>query len=141
MTPDLTDVFDKLRQLNRSVPRPMRLPSASEVSSVEARLGLSFHPDFRRYLLEVSDVVFGTIEPVTITDSEAHTHLVSVTEDGRKHWNLPADYTPICESNADLYCVTADGKVVFWPHDGTSDETWPNVATWIEDVWIGDSDE
>ena len=141
MTRNLTDVFDKLRQLNQPVPRPMRLPTASEVENVEAMLGLSFHPDPRRYLLEASDVVFGTIEPVTITSSGAHTYLVSVTEDGRKHWSLPANYVPICESNADLYCVTPDGKVVYWPHDGSSDQSWPNLAAWIEEVWIGESCE
>jgi cell wall assembly regulator SMI1 len=139
MTPDLTDVFDRLRQLDQPVPRPLRLPTASEVESVEEELGLSFHPDFRRYLLEVSDVVFGTIEPVTITNSAAHTYLATVAKDGRDYSNLPVDYAPICESNSDLYCVTPDGKVVFWPHDGTSDESWPSVAAWIEDVWIGES--
>jgi len=141
MARNLTDVFDRLRQINRPVPKPLRLPTDSEVESVEAMLGLSFHPDFRRYLLEVSDVVFGTIEPVTITSSEASTDLVSVTNDGRKYWNLPSDYVPICESNSDLYCVTPDGKVVFWPHDGASDENWPNLATWIEEVWIGERGE
>lgn len=139
MACNLTDILDRLRQLNQPVPRPPRLPTASEVENVEDRLSLSFHPDFRRYLLEASDVVFGAIEPVTITNSEASTYLVSVTEDGRKHWNLPAEYAPICESNADLYCVRPDGKVVYWPHDGTSDECWPDVAAWIRDIWIGES--
>lgn len=139
MTPNLTAVFDTLRQLSQPVPRPLRLPTVSEVQSVEEELGHRFHQDFRRYLLEVSDVVIGTIEPVTITNPEAHTSLVTVTEDGRSYSNLPASYAPICESNSDLYCVTPDGKVVFWPHDGTSDESWPNLAAWIEDVWIGES--
>ena len=139
MTPNLDEVFDRLKRLNQPVPRPLRLPTSSEVESVEKELGLSFHPDFRRFLEEVSDVVFGTIEPVTITNSEAHTHLATVIEDGRTFFNLPADYTPICESNSDLYCVTLDGRVVFWPHNGTSDEAWANVGAWIEDVWIGDT--
>jgi hypothetical protein len=106
---------------------------------VERELGLLFHQDFRRYLLEISDVVFGTIEPVTINNSGLHTNLVTVTEDGWSYSILPASYAPIRDSKSDLYCVTPDGEVVFWPHDGTSDESWPNLAAWIEDVWIGES--
>ncbi len=137
MTNDLTGAIASLRALNRSVPRPLRLPAESQVSLAEQKLDVSFHPDFRRYLLEVSDIVYGSLEPVTITRPGSHTDLVSVTENGRDHWGLPSDYIPICEDNADLYCVRPDGVVVFWPHDGKSNESWTSIAEWIEEVWIG----
>lgn len=138
MAKDLTGAIASLRQLNRPVPKPRRLPTEMEVRQAEQKLGVSFHSDIRRYLLEASDVVYGSLEPVTITSPGSHTDLISVTEAGREYWRLPPEYIPICEDNDDMFCVRPDGVVVFWPHDGTSDESWPNVAEWINEVWIGE---
>lgn len=30
------------------------------------------------------------------------------------------------------------GRVSYWSHDGATDESWPDLATWIEEVWIGE---
>lgn len=136
---DFNDTIVRLRALNDPGPRPRRLPTELEVREAETRLGVRFHPDLKRYLLEASDISFGTKEPVTITDSEFHTDLVRVTEDARRYRNLPTGYVPICEDNSDLYCVTPAGAVVFRPHDGTSDESWPTVTAWIDQVWIGEN--
>ena len=62
----IDEAIAKLREMNEEVPKPMRLPTADEVAEVEEELDVKFHPDFRRYLLEASDVVVGTMEPVTI---------------------------------------------------------------------------
>ena len=39
-------------------------------------------------------------------------------------------------------CVikAADGRVVFWSHDtrGPNGEAWPDLAAWIEQVWMFD---
>ena len=139
MAQTLTENFATLRRLSETVPRPPRLPTYSEISDAENVLGLSFHPDFRRYLLEVSDVTYGIFEPVTITVPGSPNDLATITIESRKHWQLPSDYSPICESNSEIYCVTPEGKVIYWPHDGTSKESWPNLASWIENVWIGES--
>ena len=104
---------------------------------MELKTGLSFPPDFRRYLLEASDVVFGVMEPVTITRPTSHTHFPEVLADARK-WGVPDNLIPLCYDNADFYCVDPSGQVVFWSHDGASDESWADIATWIEEVWIGE---
>jgi len=26
--------------------------------------------------------------------------------------------------------------VVYWDHNGSSDETWPDLAHWINEVWL-----
>ena len=77
---DLSSAFRELRKRNRTVPNPLRLPSETEVDNVEKALGVRFHRDFRRYLLEVSDVVFGIFEPVTITQPGAQTDLLEVVK-------------------------------------------------------------
>ncbi len=136
---DLSSAFRELRKRNMTVPKPPRLPSENEVDSVEVSLGVRFHPDFRRYLLEASDVVFGIFEPVTITQPGAHTDLLEVAKDAWEGYGVPRDLLPICEDNADFYCMNECGEVVFWSHDGWSSETWLNLADWIERVWIAES--
>ena len=49
---------------------------------------------------------------------------------------VPVDWLPICEDNGDYYCFVPDGKIRFWDHNGASDEHWPDLATWVKEVWI-----
>lgn len=134
MPSDLNEAIARLRRLSTPVPRPRRLPTESEVRDAETNLGVSFHPDLRRYLLEASDVVYGTHEPVTI--SGGHTAIETVVHSARE-LGVPDGLLPICDDNADYFCITANGDIVYWSHNGATNETWPNLATWITDVWIG----
>lgn len=133
----LDRVLVALRERNERVPRPPRLPSVAEVDAFERELGLAFHPDYRQYLLTASDVVFGTIEPATITDPLAHTRLADVVASARCY-GLPNALFPICEDNADFYCFTPAGEVVYWSHDGMHGGHWSSLAEWIENVWLGE---
>ena len=131
---NLDETIAELRRLNEPVPRPRRLPTEAEVTALERRLEVRFHPDLRRYLLEASDVVFGRLEPVTAI-SDGPTDLALVLQDAREY-GLPDDLIPVCEDNADFYCMSPQGEIVYWSHNGKTDERWPDLATWIKDVWI-----
>ena len=98
----LDDAILEMRRLNETVPKPARLPTHDEVDAAETSLGIPFHIDFRRYLLEASDVVYGTIEPVTITLPGAHTDLSAVFDDAVAV-GVPPDHVPLCEDNGDFY--------------------------------------
>lgn len=136
---NLSEIIERLRGLNQPVPRPLRLPSLDELSSTEHALGITFHPDYRRYLLEASDVVFGTFEPATIVPGGGHTDLIPMAQAAWRDMGLPRALLPICEDNADYYCINNSGEIVFCSHNGQTDECWPNLAAWIQDVWIGES--
>ena len=47
---------------------------------------------------------------------------------------------PICEGNADYDCLTPEGRVICWSHDmqASIGEERPDLAAWIEQVWIHD---
>jgi len=133
------DIIAELRGLNEEVPDPSSLPTDDEINQVEQELGVSLHPDFRQYLRTLSDVAFSVFEPVTITWPESHTHLPSVAEEAWSDYGVPRSLVPICEDNADFYCVSEDGKVIFWAHDTQSPPTgeeWSSVGDWIKQVWI-----
>jgi hypothetical protein len=137
----LDEAFAALRERNEQVPTPPRLPTPADVAAAEKALGRPFPPAFRRYLLEASDIVLGTLEPVTIADPESHTHLPDVAAAAWEEMDLPKTLLPLCEDNGDYYCMNKKGEVVFWSHnDGDITETWASLATWIEEVWIGDAE-
>jgi hypothetical protein len=131
----LDDVLKELRNLNEPVPKPRRLPTTTEVEVAEQRLGVTFHPDYRTYLLAASDVVVGTKEPCTLTPG-SHTDLLTTASNAWRQVGVPRDLLPICEDSGDFHCMNHSGEVVFWSHDGASDEHWPDLATWIKTVWI-----
>ena len=135
---DLSEAIDALRARNEPVPLPLRLPTDKEITDAERQLGLAFPADYRRYLRDASDVVFGTLEPCVVTPDAGYLDLV---ETCRAAWDLgvPRDWLPICQDNGDYYCL-AGPAVRFWSHDGAADEGWPDLATWIMEVWIGEAD-
>jgi hypothetical protein len=138
---DLDEAIAALRELNEDVPKPLRLPTEAEVAAVEKKLGVKFHPDFRRFHLEASDVVYGSKEPVTITAPGDHTDLLEVAREAWDTCEIDKTLLPVCEDNGDFYCINPKGEVLFCPHDGASKEKWPSLAAWIEQVWIGEEEE
>jgi hypothetical protein len=132
----LSEVIAELRRRSEPVPRPARLPTAVEVAAVEATIGHTLPDDYRRFLLEASDVVLGTLEPATVTEPSTHTYLPRVIASARAY-GVPKELLPICEDNADFYCLDLAGVVRFWAHDGAVDRSWPSLASWLEEVWLG----
>lgn len=135
---NLDDVLTHLRTLNEPVLRTMRLPSEAEVRQAEESLNRKFHPDYRKFLLTASDVIYGTLEPATLTAPDSHTDLLSVCDDAWRGYGMPQELLPICEDNSDFFCINERGEVVSWSHNGTSNERWPDLATWIIEVWLRD---
>ena len=135
----LGEMISTLRELNEAVPNPLRLPTDDEVREMEAQTGIAFHPDLRYYLLEASDVVFSTLEPITVSDPNAHTHFPRVLESARGY-GIPTDLVPICEDNADFFCIDGSGRIIFWDHNGSTEVSWSSLAEWISEVWIGEAE-
>src|SRR5262245_5135291 len=135
---NLPDVIAELRELNEEVPQPLRLPTEAEVANAESQLNLRFPADYRQYLLEASDVVFGALEPAIVIPDAGHLSLVEIAETAWDEMDVPRELLPFCEDNGDYYCLTQAGAVEFWSHDGATDDKWKNLATWIKEVWIGE---
>ena len=55
-----------------------------------------------------------------------------------KAWELgvPDNTLPFCEDNGDYYCIYIDGSISFWSHNGWDVTRWPDLATWIKQLWI-----
>jgi SMI1-KNR4 cell-wall len=134
---EITQAIAELRVRNEPVPKPLRLPTEDEVAGAERELGIDFPPDYRRYLLEASDVVFSTKEPCVVTLRGTRLDLVTVVREARE-MGVPRDWLPFCEDNGDYYCL-AGNTIRYWSHNGETDEQWPDLGTWIDQVWIGEA--
>jgi hypothetical protein len=129
-------VIDLLRENNQSVPVPLELPDMDDIIDAEEAILLSVDPEFRQFLLTVSDVVYGRLEPVTVSDVNSHTYLPEVAAVA---WSLGVsrELIPLCEDRGKYYCINEAGEVLLW-EDGeiNSDEPWADVWQWAEYVWL-----
>ncbi len=131
----LETAIETLRERNEPVPRPFRLPTETEVAAAERTLGVTFHADYRYFLLNGSDVAYGTLEPAVVIPDCGHLDLVAIVQTAWK-LGVPRDFLPFCEDNGDWYCFAPDGRIGLLSHDGLRGGSWPDLAHWIQEVWL-----
>jgi hypothetical protein len=131
----MEEILELLRESNQPVPVPLELPDEDDLVVIEEELLLPIPRDMRLYLLEASDVVYGTLEPVTVADPNSHTYLPDVAAYA---WSIgvPRYLIPLCEDQGDYYCVEPEGEVILWRNGELTDETWPSIWHWVRDVWL-----
>ena len=131
----MEEVIEQLRELNQSVTIPLELPTHEDLVEVEEVLLIQLPREYKFFLQEVSDVIYGSIEPCTASDSQMHTYLPDVTAQA---WDLglPRHLIPICEFQGDYYAMNLDGEIEFWENGEISDEIWDSIWHWARDVWL-----
>ncbi|WP_375740746.1 SMI1/KNR4 family protein [Pseudomonas boanensis] len=133
----MEEVIEQLRELNETVPVPLELPDEELLVEIEEQLLINLPFELREFLLKVSDVVYGRLEPVTATDPQSHTYLPEVAAVA---WDLgvPRDLVPLCQDGRDYYVVDGEGEVLLWSGEEgeLTDESWDSVWHWARDVWL-----
>lgn len=131
----MQETLKRLRASHQPIPVALELPDHDQLVDVEEELLLQIPRDMRDYLLHGSDVVYGSLEPVTAADPHSHTYLPEVAAVA---WSvgLPRHLVPLCEVNGNYYCVEPDGEVRFWRDDELTDESWSDVWQWVREVWL-----
>lgn len=131
----MDELIDELHELAEEVPVPLELPDHDQVVEAQEQILMPLPADFREFLMTATDVVYGTIEPVTVADPMSHTYLPEVTSTA---WSLgmPREMIALCEYRGGYYCVAQDGEIKYWLDDQYSDEVWENVWYWVRDVWL-----
>lgn len=131
----MEEILDLLREYNEDVPVPLDLPDEDQLVLVEEEILLPIPRDMREYLLKASDVVFGSLEPVTAADPNSHTYLPEVAAVA---WSIgvPRYLMPLCEVNGAYYCVEPEGEVVFWKDGELTDDNWLTIWYWVREVWL-----
>lgn len=132
------EVIDKLQELSEQVPVPLDLPDFDQLVEVEEEILIPLPAELKEFLLHASDVVYGTLEPVTAADSGSHTYLPEVAAHA---WSLglPRDLIPICQVGDDFYCISQEGEVFLWQDYELLEDSWESFWQWVEDVWLEDA--
>lgn len=132
----MESVIDELREVNEPVPVPLELPDMDAIIDAEEQILISLDGEFRQFLLTVSDVVYGSLEPVTVTDPNSHTYLPEVAATA---WSLgvPRHMVPVCEDRGNYYCANELGQIVLWRNgELVDDEPWEDIWHWAQDIWL-----
>ncbi len=135
----IEEAIKLLREHHEEPPKPMCLPTEDEVRQAEIDLEFVFPDQFRQFHLAASNVVVGILEPgVVFIDVLPYINLRSIAQNG---WGLgvPREQLPFCEDNGNYFCITHDGRVTYWDHDGASEYgSTSSFAEWIMNIWIGE---
>lgn len=130
------EIIQALRERNQDVPVPLDLPTEEDLVDVEERLLIKLPHEYREFLLSVSDIIFGRIEPATAADPHSHTYLPELAAEA---WNqgLPRHMVPICQSGRAYYCIDPEGGVHRWSERKFAEAQWENIWAWANEIWLG----
>lgn len=136
----MEDVIELLREHNQPVPVPLELPTDDDLLDVQEQILIHLPHELREFLQEVSDVVYGHLEPVTASDPQSHTYLPEVAATA---WDLglPRHLVPLCQEGECYFAVEPDGLVVLWSvsENDYLEEEWESVWHWARDYWLEDA--
>lgn len=131
----MDDIINELQAAAEEVPVPLDLPTDEDLLNVEEALFLPLPRDYREFLMEVSDLVLGSLEPATASDPSAHTYLPELAASCWAH-GLPRYLIPICVTGRTVYAITPEGEVQSWLGKQQQDPVWETVWDWAEQVWL-----
>ena len=134
---EIQELIQILRKRNEPVPKPSRLPTIEEVAGAESDLSIVFPPDYRRFLLEASDVVYGFREPGRVLpDLQPYICLRHIANSG---WEagIPTNHFAFCSDNGNYFTLGEDGFLGFFDiDDATHTSTKASFSDWIEEEWL-----
>jgi hypothetical protein len=133
----MNEIVDQLRENNQAGYASIELPDEDQLVLVQEQILLHLPADLKDFLLSVSDVVYGAIEPVTVSDENLVSYLPEMTFVA---WDrgLPRDLIPICEYQQGYYFIAQEGYISTWsPANGINEgQHWDSIWDWCENVWL-----
>ena len=70
----MNELVDELREKNEDRFGSVELPDLDLLVEIEEQILISLPKELKELLLNVSDVIYGSIEPVTASDPQLHTY-------------------------------------------------------------------
>ncbi len=132
----MEEIIEELREHAETVPVPLDLPEEDDILTAQELLLISVPADYFEFLMTVSDLVLGNLEPATVADAHSHTYLPDVAANA---WQtgVPRHLIPICEFPGGFYCIDEVGVVFEWTtKHRLTDRNWESIWHWARDVWL-----
>ncbi|WP_065188207.1 SMI1/KNR4 family protein [Shewanella woodyi] len=129
------DIIEQLQEMSETVPIPLELPTFDQLVMAEEEILIPLPGELKQYLLYASDVIYGSLEPVTVSDPNSHTFLPEVTAYA---WSIgmPREYVAVCQQGNSFYCIDQEGQMLLWNEDGSESDYWESLWEWVEQVWM-----
>jgi hypothetical protein len=138
------NTLEKLKSLDQPVPTPPELPTQADVKNAEEKIAVKFPPSYVKYQLEYSDVNVGPLEMYHLFEDGSYLDFIQAVKEARQYHELPEYLLPFAgEQDGDYYCFnlksySPEYEVVYWSHNGTTNEKWNNFLDWVEKCWSGE---
>lgn len=132
----VNEIAEQLLEASLETAFPLELPTMDDIVEAQEEMLIHIPPDFRDYLLNCSNAIYGQLEPVTVADPNTHTYLPEVAAEA---WSqgMPREYIPLCQDGNNYYCVDETGVVLLWqPHTEEPEEIAENLWYWVRDIWL-----
>ncbi|MBB1338884.1 SMI1/KNR4 family protein [Pseudoalteromonas sp. SR44-2] len=134
---DIKDVVLILRDKHEPTPKPLRLPTEQEVNLAEQDLSFKFPEQYRYFVLNASNVVFGIREPgLVLPDMLPYLNLRVIAIDG---WEagVPKDFLSFCTDNGNYFTISNGGDIGYFDHDdGCHSILGGEFKDWIIEDWL-----
>lgn len=101
-----------------------------KLQRLSKKLGFIFSLEYLEFIKSGYDLGDAPLDALEISNPPSYADIFEALESARKYYQLPKDLCPICENNSDYYCLNQKGEVVFWSHNGATDDGWLNVTVW-----------
>lgn len=131
----MEEIIEELREHNEPTPTPLELPSEDDILDAQEQMLITLPRDYHEFLMTVSDVVLGRLEPATVAESTSHTYLPDMAVEA---WDrgLARYCIPICRWKDGYYCIDPEGTVLFWDGSDFTEQEWESIWHWARDVWL-----
>lgn len=136
MNNSLEQAIEKIKIASNGERYRIPAPDDNIINRYKSKHNITIYDDHRTILKKASNILYGGIELLTITENENSRRELYPAYHFLTEQNCPEGWVPIAEDNGDYYCITPQSEVRFWSHNGTNDEVWDSVADWVIDVWL-----
>ncbi|MFC3094239.1 SMI1/KNR4 family protein [Alteromonas sediminis] len=113
---------------------PIVPPTDNEIDEAQEKLNFKFPPEYIEFLKSGYDLGDIPIDALEIVDPPSYADIYIATKEAHERDGFPKTGLPICKDNGDYYYLNELGEVVYWSHNGSTDEKWTNVIVWRDSM-------
>ena len=136
----MEEIISSLQDAHIEQTVPLDLPEIEDLVEIEEIILLPLPSELRQFLMTVSDVVCGHIEPVTVMDERSHTYLPEVTAQAWQE-GMSREWIVVCAYCDGYAYIQQDGEMGFWQPEWAnqtmkSNQQWDSIWHWAQSEWL-----
>jgi len=115
---------------------PFRVPTDAEIAEAEQKLHFKLPPAYVEFLKGGSNVGSAVFEPAVILPGCSYLDIFEIAKTAWGKMGVPKEWLPFIEDNSDYFLISQTGEVKYWSHNGTTNEKWPDISAWHQQVCV-----